>query len=359
MVKRKFKWGRFLVSIVILLLVCALIIGGVFFYLLTPISNDKKEDVYEVTSGMTVNQIFEDLEEKNIIRSATVLKIYSKLKGGINVSAGIYEINSSMYATDIYETLKNGGKSSRETVNIVFKEGRNVRELISILEKETSIKESDVIDKLSDKAYLNGLTLKYWFLTDEILDKDIYYSLEGYLFPNTYTIYKDASASEVIEKMLDETLKVLNKYKSEIESSKYSVHEIMTLASIVELESVSDREKVAGVFYNRLNSKMGLGSDVTTYYAFKLEFHERDLKQSEIYDCTTKYNTRCQEFIGLPVGPVGNPGEESIKATLEPEIHDYYYFIADKNMNTYFFKTYEEHRRKGIELSESGQLFYD
>ena len=359
MVQRKFRWGRFFLVLFLFMIIICCFLAGFFFYELSPVTKNGEEVTYEVKSGVTVNQIFEDLEEKNIIRNAMFVKIYSKIVGNINVDAGLYKISSSMSVSEIYSVLSKGGESSRETVSIVFKEGRNVRDLISILEENTTIKESDVLSILSDKTYLSKLIDKYWFLSDDILDKDIYYSLEGYLFPNTYTIYKDSSASEVLEKMLNETSRVMDKYKSKIEDSKYSVHEIMTLASIVELESVSEREKVAGVFHNRLNTNMGLGSDVTTYYAFRLGFHERDLKQDEIYDCKTKYNTRCPSFVGLPVGPIGNSGEESIKAVLNPEEHDYYYFIADKDMNTYFFKTYEEHKRKGIELSENGQLFYN
>lgn len=363
MVKRKFRWGRFLVVLFLMMLIVICSIIGFFFYELSAVNKNSEVINYEVKSGITVNQIFEDLEKEKIIRSATFMKIYSKIVGNINVHAGIYEISSGMDSRKIYDILRKGGKSSRETTDIVFKEGRNVRELISILEKNTTITKEEFLSKLEDKDYLNSLIDKYWFLSDDILDKDIYYSLEGYLFPNTYTVYKDSSASEVIEKMLQETNRVLEKYKEEIESSKYSVHEIITLASIVELESVKDREKVAGVFINRLESSTwtdSLGSCVTTYYAFKVDLGSRDLKQSEIDDCeSNKYNTRCTRFKGLPVGPIGNPGEESIKATLNPEKHDYYFFLADKNMNTYFFKTYLEHKRKGEELSAKGQMLYN
>ena len=108
------------------------------------------------------------------------------------------------------------------------------------------------------------------------LNDKLYYALEGYLYPNTYQFKKDASIKEITEKMLDTTGVFLGKYKSEIENSNYSVHEILSMAGIIELEAVSneDREKVSQVIYKRLNSGMTLGMDVTTYYAVQKEMKE-------------------------------------------------------------------------------------
>src|SRR5699024_1987872 len=115
----------------------------------------------------------------------------------------------------------------------------------------------------------------------------------------------------------------------------------------------SDRNGVAGVFYNRLDSNMTLGSDVTTYYAIKVDMNERDLTKAELNDCNN-YNTRCSTFIGLPVSPICIPSIESIDAVLEPTEHDYYYFVADKNKKTYFTKTYNEHLNMIDTLKEEG-----
>ena len=135
---------------------------------------------------------------------------------------------------------------------------------------------------------------------------------------------------------------------------------MMTLASIVELEAAAsdDRAGVAGVFYNRLKAKWSLGSDVTAYYAAKVELSERDLYQSELDDYND-YNTRSVKMAGkLPIGPICNPGIDAIKAAIHPTEHDYYYFVADKNKKTYFSKTNEEHVKTVDRLKSEG-LWYE
>ena len=117
------------------------------------------------------------------------------------------------------------------------------------------------------------------------------------------------------------------------------------MASIVELEGANsdDRKGVAGVFYNRLQNDWALGSDVTTYYAEQIEMSDRDLYQAEL-DEVNDYNTRPAAMAGkLPVGPICNPGVESLKAAIDPEEHDYFFFVADKYKKTYFTKTNNEH----------------
>ena len=144
--------------------------------------------------------------------------------------------------------------------------------------------------------------------------------------------------------MLDNTDKKLKKYESSFANSKYSIHEILTLASIVELESVgNDRAGVAGVFFNRLNIKQTLGSDVTTYYGAKIDMNERDLTQAELTSING-YNTRVSSMAGkLPIGPICNPSVLSVEAVLNPTKSDYYYFVADKNKKVYYTKNYNEH----------------
>ncbi|MDE5831115.1 MAG: endolytic transglycosylase MltG, partial [Clostridia bacterium] len=152
--------------------------------------------------------------------------------------------------------------------------------------------------------YIDSLINEYWFLTDDIKNTDIYYALEGYLFPDTYSFDdKDVSVKDIFKVMLDQMEKVLNKYKVDIQTSGHSVHDILTLASIIENEAIhdEDRKDVSSVLYNRLNARMSLGSDVTTYYAFRIEMGERDLYRSEI-NTYNPYNTRGPNMEGkLPV----------------------------------------------------------
>ena len=156
--------------------------------------------------------------------------------------------------------------------------------------------------------------------------------------------------------MLDQSDKVFSKYKSLIDASSYNINDIVTLASLVEQEGIyeKDRKQIAGVFYNRLNAGMSLGSDVTTYYAFKIDLGSRDLTKEEI-NTYNQYNTRGPKMAGkLPVGAISNFGESSLDAVLNPIKSDYYYFVADKQGNTYFTKTYEEHQKTIKQLKETG-----
>ena len=121
---------------------------------------------------------------------------------------------------------------------------------------------------------------------------------------------------------------------------------MITLASIVELEGASadDRASVAGVFYNRLNDGWVLGSDVTTYYYLKIDDFKQSLNGNpKLYDCDNAYNTRCTSYVGLPIGPISDPGKESIEATINYTKHNYYYFVADCKGKTYLSKTPNEH----------------
>ena len=201
---------------------------------------------------------------------------------------------------------------------------------------------------------------EYWFITEEITDENIYYPLEGYLLPDTYTFENsNVSVETIFNVILNFTDKYLTEIKDEIENSNLTVHQILTLASMAELEgkTTEDRAEVIGVFYNRIKSKMSLGSDVTTYYAAKVDMGERDLTNKEI-NTYNKYNTRGPKMNGLiPIGAICNPSKSAIEATLNYKETDAYYFVADKNGKVYFLKNYEEHKKKIQELKKEGLWF--
>ena len=247
----------------------------------------------------------------------------------------------------IVAILQEGSSYNPDQISITFKEGLNIRKIAKVVEENTNNTYDDFIDVMNQDDYIDELINKYWFLTDKIKDTKIYYPLEGYLFPNTYIFQdKDVTVKEIIEKMLNEMDKQLSEYKDKIEDSEYSIHEIMTLASIVELEGATsdDRASVAGVFYNRIKEGWVLGSDVTTYYYLKIDDFKQSLNGNKnLYTCDNAYNTRCTSFVGLPVGPISNPGKESIDAAINYKIHNYYYFVADCNGKTYLSKNATEH----------------
>ena len=231
------------------------------------------------------------------------------------------------------------------------------RWVASKIAENTNNSEEDVYSLLENKEYINALIEKYWFITEEIKNEDIYYPLEGYLFPDTYQFEnKDVKVEKIFETLLNQMEKKLNQYKQDIEKSKYSVHEILSAAAIIENEAVfdKDRKDVAGVIYNRLKENMAIQSDVTTYYAFKIDMGSRDLYSSDI-NKYNPYNTRGPNMTGkLPVGPISMISIESIEAAINPNENNYIYFVADKNGKVYFTRTYDEHMQKVNELKNSG-----
>lgn len=347
-------------ALAMLILTSALIIFvcSYFNYQIGPVSKNNTLKTVVIEKG-GISDIANTLKENNLIKDETMFKVYVKLTGKTNLKASTYELSENMGVKKIVEILESGNDYNPDEVKITFKEGINMREITSLISENTNNSEEDVYDLLKDDEYLDELIDSYWFITEDIKDSKIYYSLEGYLYPDTYIFMnKDVSVKEIFKKMLDEMNDKLTPYKEKINNSDLSIHEILTLSSIVELEgaSSSDRNGVAGVFYNRLNSDMTLGSDVTTYYGIKLDMSERDLTKAELNDCNN-YNTRCSTFKSLPVSPICIASIESIEAVLEPTEHDYYYFVADKNKKTYFTKTYEEHLDMVSKLKEEGLFF--
>lgn len=353
--KKSAKILIFIFSVIILLL----LLKGIYSFSLSPVSNSQKEITLEIKAGTGVSKIADALKEKKLIRSKLSFKIYYKLNKKDNLKAGTYIFKQNMGTKKIVKYLEEGSSYNPDLLTLTFKEGINMRNIISIITSKTNNSEEDILNLLKDQDYLNEIINKYWFLTDEIKNENIYYSLEGYLFPDTYQFdNKDVKVKDIFTKMLDNMEKKLESYKN-IQSS-YTMHQLLTMASIVELEAANsdDRKGVAGVFYNRLNDSWSLGSDVTTYYAIGIDMSERDLYQVELDDYNA-YNTRSSKMAGkLPVGPICIPGIESIEAAINPTSHNYYYFVADKNKKTYFSKTANEHNKIIKELKEDN-LWYE
>lgn len=314
-----------------------------------------------IEQGSTFSSIGSLLEENELIKSEFFYKIYIKINSPTSLQAGPYELNQNMSVEEIIEVLSNGNTHNPDAITITFNEGLNMRSIAQIIEDNTTNTYEEVFALLEDNEYLNDLIEEYWFITDEILNDEIYYPLEGYLFPNTYSFSNDEiSIKSIFETMLNEMEVKLFDYKEDIMNSDYTFHELITMASIVELEAAAsdDRAGVAGVFYNRLEDNWSLGSDVTTYYAEKIDMSDRDLYVSELND-ENAYNTRSSSMAGkLPVGAICNPGLESIKSSIYPSDHSYFYFVADINKETYFTTTYSEHLSKVEELQEAGLWYY-
>ncbi len=354
---------KFIIFILVILILFAVSFGGVvYFYYdsLKPVSENDVTVTFEVLPNDTFATIGERLESSGLIKSDLFYKVYVKLNNPTNLQVGPYLLNQNMSVSEIIEVLSSNNTYNPDAISVTFREGLNMRHIALIIEDNTVNTYDEVLNLLEDEAYIDSLINEYWFLTEEIKNDEIYYPLEGYLFPNTYSFSSDdISVEEIFKKMLDQTDVILTEFKTNIENSDYTIHEMLTMASIIELEAATAdyRNGVAGVFYNRLEDNWSLGSDVTTYYAIKVDVSERDLYQSELDDVNA-YNTRSSSMAGkLPVSAICNPGLDSIEAAINPTISDYYYFVADIDSVTHFTKTYTEHNNKINELKAAGKWY--
>ena len=359
------KGKKSVLKIILIILFLIIVIGAIAVFAwyelsLRPVQDGNLESVIvDIVPGQGTEGIAEALKEKNLIKDDLVFKIYCKLNEVNNMQAGTYDLNKNMSVEEIVNKLQAGDVVIKE-INVTFPEGKNMRDIAKIISENTNNSYEDVMNVFESKEYAKGLIENYWFLTDEILDDSIYYPLEGYLYPDTYTFESvDVGIDEIIKIMLNQTDKVLSEYQIEINSKGYTVHQFLSLASVVENEGISteDRKGIARVFLNRIERGMALQSDVTTYYAFKVNMGDRDLTQSEL-NTANPYNTRGPNMEGkIPVGPISNVSESAIEATLNPSDSDALFFVADKNGKVYFSNTNAEHEQIINELKSQG-LWY-
>lgn len=359
------KGKKSVLKILLIILFLIIVIGAIAVFAwyelsLRPVQDGNLESVIvDIVPGQGTEGIAEALKEKNLIKDDLVFKIYCKLNEVNNMQAGTYDLNKNMSVEEIVNKLQAGDVVIKE-INVTFPEGKNMRDIAKIISENTNNSYEDVMNVFESKEYAKGLIENYWFLTDEILDDSIYYPLEGYLYPDTYTFESvDVSIDDIIKIMLNQTDKVLSEYQIEINSKGYTVHQFLSLASVVENEGISteDRKGIARVFLNRIERGMALQSDVTTYYAFKVNMGDRDLTQSEL-NTANPYNTRGPNMEGkIPVGPISNVSESAIEATLNPSDSDALFFVADKNGKVYFSNTNAEHEQIINELKSQG-LWY-
>lgn len=350
---------RKIILIVTLFVLCFVItLVGLYSFYIKSVSNVKKNVIVTIDKGMTNRDIGNVLETNGLIKSKDFFVIYLKINNVNGLKAGTYKLSPNMNLKDIVSNLKDGNIYTDDTIRITFKEGINFRGIARVIEKNTNNSYDDVLNILNNKDYLKSLIEDYWFITDDILNQEIYYPLEGYLFPDTYEFKnKDVTVEEIFKKLLDQMNIVLEPYKTIVESDKYSIHELLTLASIAEKEVTNttnnpdNRKKVISVFINRLNRNMSLGSDVTTRYGIKLD-DDRPLTKSE-YATINSYNTRNVNMKKMPVSPICMVSKDSIEASINRIDTNYLYFIANiKTSETFFFETSREFEAKKSELSK-------
>jgi len=304
------------ILIIVLVVLIAIIAAPIVWYsveILPVYSGDGNTADIELTVplGTGSGDIAKILKDKNVIRDENAFKIYIKINGVNNFQAGTYYLKQSMGLKEITDMLGTGKVGNPNQINITFIEGKNISWLADTIAEKTNNTADDVYNTLKDKTYITSLISQYWFLTSDIENSDIYYPLEGYLFPDTYTFAnKDVTVQEIFTAMLDQESKVLSKYISNdadtvtVNGHQYTIHQIITIASIVESEATNDagRKGVASVIYNRLNSGMAVQSDATTYYAFKINMGDSDLTQKQL-NTYNPYNTRRSQYEWKAAGP--------------------------------------------------------
>ncbi|MBQ6999381.1 MAG: endolytic transglycosylase MltG [Clostridia bacterium] len=287
-----------------------------------------------VPKGATGGEIVDMLKARGVIEYPFVFKIYAAFSGmDSQYKSGDFAVNTGNSYKELLDILTGESNSVVNKVKITIPEGFETDMIAAAMEQAGICSADEFLKAASTTDY------DFDFLDDIDNKSDRKYVLEGYLFPTTYTFNKNTPASEVVYGMLTIFEQVISKYDID------NIDETVILASVIEREALGDvdRRTVSSVFHNRLNGKGGLTklqSCATVQYILgerKSVLSEADTK------IDSPYNTYLYE--GLPVGPIANPGEESIAAAINPEDTDYLYFGVNKSGKHTFSVNYEEHLR--------------
>ena len=344
--KPRRRWPAVLLTFIIVMALACCGIGLWYIGETKPTGTESEEVTVAVEEGETSESLFKKLEEDGLIRSVEAAKLCARIRGSADLYAGTFVLNKGMSTEQILEHLANPDNSVLTYNVITVPEGTWAKQIADILaENYPEYTAQDFLDLWNDADYIKTLSETYSFLNPEILNNEQFFvKLEGYLFPETYYMDKDLTSDEITRTFLNQFQTVYDKYKDQIEASGMSLEEVLTLASIVQFESGDPAvmPDIARVFLNRLDQDMPLQSSVTVCYALYDKY-------SSAKDCETNpdvespYNTYLHN--GLPIGPILNPGEEAIKAVLEPADNDYLYFVADihGDGSVHFARTWEEH----------------
>ena len=347
--KKESKITRNIVRLFAILFAVIVIGGGAYGYYyvsnsLKPVDTKQTQAVeVEIPAGSSVKQIAKILEDNKLIRNAKIFNFYIKFKNVAGFKAGFYQLSPSMDLDQILGQLADGGKDKTANVaKVVVREGETLTGIAEEVEKSTKYSKDDFMNKVQEQAFIDQLVQKFPRLfKDAQKAQNVRYFLEGYLFPATYDADETKTLQMIIEEMVAKTDSVLSKYYAKISQGDYSVHEILTMASLLEKEGykLEDRQKIASVFYNRLQKNMMLQTDISVLYALGEHKEVVTLKDLEVNSPYNLYRNR-----GMGPGPFNSPSEEAILAAIDPAQTDYEYFVADiQTKEVYFAKTYEEH----------------
>jgi UPF0755 protein len=307
-------------------------IMGLYFayFLISPGSKGNEEKIFMIKKGASLKKVAADLKREGLIKNQYLFIFMAVIKGECkNIKAGEYSLNPLMSPIDIFNALISGAV---KTYSLTIPEGFTAEQIAHSLEAKALMNKEKFIELVTDKNVAASYNIKGP-------------GLEGYLFPDTYSINKDMKEKDLIDSMVKRFRRVFKEEAEREEPTErqpLSEREIVTLASIIEKETASPEERplVASVFLNRLKRGMRLESDPTVIYGLK-EF-DGDLTRKNLLT-PNPYNTYI--IYGLPPGPIGNPGRGSLKAAINPAKTDYLYFVSKNNGTHYFSGTLSEHNR--------------
>lgn len=347
--KRKKKKKNHLFKPLVLLLIIVVIsaiLSAVIIYFgreMLGIGKDDKTIVVTVPDGATVTEISEILKDENIIKTPRFFVLFSKLnKTDTLFKSGEHEVRADMAYETLLNALISDPISDENSVTLTFIEGVTISEAAEMLEVGEVCSADDFIEAFN-KSPEFGLEYEKHMPTFSSSMK--FYRMEGYLFPDTYTFYKNMAPDLVCQRILENfDKKITDDMYDKMDRLGISLDETMIFASIVQKEAgtVGDMPIVSSVFWNRLNHSdtyPRLQSDTTnTYIEDIIKPHIDEINQ-EMFDAYDTYTCT-----GLPVGAVCNPGLDAISAVLDPDDTKYYFFYSDKKTKeTFFAEDYEQH----------------
>lgn len=347
--KQEGKKVRKIVSIIAGVFLLLLLVSGGALYMyvtgaLKPIDEEATDQInVEIPMGSGITIISNELEEAGIIKDARVFKYYAKFKNESNFQAGSYSFTQAMTLDEILETLKTGKLYREPVFTMTVPEGLSLVQIADIVAKNTSYTAEEFMERVTAEDFVQTMMANYPDLvTDAVLNENIRYDLEGYLYPATYSFYEEnPSLDSIIEEMVRAMNSNVLELSDALVQQNMTVHQFITFASLLEEEATAstDRETIASVFYNRIEQGMPLQTDPTVLYS--LGEHKDRVLFSDL-EVEHPYNT--YKIQGLPPGPIAGAGKVSLEATLNPSDTDYLYFLADKNGVNHFAKTFEEHK---------------
>lgn len=353
------------ILIIIGAIVAIAILGGFLFYNsgISAVSSKNEEVVVKIESGTSATQMLDVLDEAGLVQNKLCGKIFLKLNHFDNLQANTYIFNKNMSLSKIFSIIEDPDFEYILKSKLTIKEGNTIPEVATAFANVLNMSKDEVIKQWEKQDYLKSLIKNYWFIDESILNKNIMYPLEGYLYPETYFITEEEPTLESVTQLaLDMMDKKLSVYKEDIQKLGWTPHQFLTFASVVEREAGSDetdRPMIAGVFKNRLDKNMLLQSDITVNYAWQRTGVDVSTAHLKI---DSQYNT--YKYTGLPVGPISTVPDTTMKVCIEYKHHDYLYFFAMKDpqdpskSKVVYNKTYDEHEEE-VQKAKDAKLWLE